>query len=344
MNKIFVLSIFAIFSVRADFVQEYSRSWMQETITPASCYKKLRIKDLKRAMRDIGHYATWYEISNNQVIIKDNSQNLRIFRHRRDSFTTMLQDLAKHVRLPDVQFIAEFGDLFTDKISVDMPIFSYSRKVSQNSFLVPDSEFTKWARDQQRAERIGSAAPFESKIPKLVWRGTTTGDDWTTRTIANSARYKLVKIGLENSNIIDAYFNNCCQRDRALEQLLRSGGFIKGWMSVEDQAKYRYQILVDGNSATWCRTYWQLFSGALIFKQKSDWILPVHYGIKPGVHYVEVQNDLSDLLEKLQWAIDSPNEARAIAQNALDFAKDNVTYNNLLAYVYLSLQEYKNCW
>lgn len=328
----------------ADFVSQYSREWMKEAIASSGNFKQVKKRDLSLAMQQIGSYCTWFSIKNNVVSIKLESPNIRVARHRRDSFINMLFDLSKKVRLPDVEFVAEFGDLFTDKVPEGVPIFCYCRKASQKGILVPDSEFTKWSRDQAKAESIGAAAPWDLKIPRLVWRGTTTGDDWTVKTITNAPRYKLVEVGASNTATMDVYFNNCCQKDKELESFLINKCFIKGWMSVEDQAKYRYQILVDGNSATWCRTYWQLFSQALIFKQKSDWLLPVHFGMKPGVHYIEVANDLSNVFEKLQWAIANPEEAQSIAQNAFEFAKDNITYNNLLAYVYIALQEYRQYW
>ena len=47
----------------------------------------------------------------------------------------------------------------------------------------------------------------------------------------------------------------------------------------------------------------------------------IHDYIKPFVHYVPVQSDLSDLLEKLEWAESHPKEAQRISDNATELIK-----------------------
>ena len=42
-----------------------------------------------------------------------------------------------------------------------------------------------------------------------------------------------------------------------------------------------------------------------------DW---TGYQIIPGEHYIKIKPDLSDLVEKLEWAADNDAEAKRIAQ------------------------------
>ena len=44
-------------------------------------------------------------------------------------------------------------------------------------------------------------------------------------------------------------------------------------------------------------------------------------GLAPWVHYVPVSEDLSDLLERVSWAITNDAAARRIAEQAHDFAR-----------------------
>lgn len=342
MIKKFLIVSFC-FYLKADFISEYSRDWMGQSVALAGSFKNIGRSDLHKAMNSIKSYCVWYKIRKNKITVKNVSQNIWVFAHRRDAFTNILTDLASNVTLPDVEFIVDMGDMLSNNVPESVPVFAYCKREDQAGFLVPDSEFTGLSKKQNHFEEIAAQLSYEQKIPKLIWRGTTTGGDWNVETIVQAPRYNLVKASLEN-HIIDACFNNCCQRDKALERKLTDGGFISGWMTVEDQMRYRYQILVDGNSATWCRTYWQLFSGSLIFKQKSPWLIYIHYALKPGVHYVELQNDLSDTVDKLNWAMQHEDEAKAIVRNTLEFAKDNATYNHLLAYTYHVLVEYKKYW
>lgn len=317
---------------------------MHKSIAASGSFKKISESDLKKTMRKVRSSCTWYKIQDNSVSIKKESKDNWIVGHRRDSFTQILNDLSQISQLPDVEFIVDMGDKLSSNVPDNVPVFAYCRQEGQPGFLVPDSEFTQYSRRCEQVEKLGAQIAYKNKIPKLIWRGSTSGGDWDLQTIVNAPRYKLVKVGIENSEIIDAYFNTCCQHLGVLRKQLTKSGYIKDSLSVEEQMKYKYQILVDGNSATWCRTYWQLFSNALIFKQKSTWVLPVHYGLKPGIHYIELQNDLSDVVDKLNWAMEHDDEVKVIVQNALDFAKDNITYNHMLAYTYLVLLEYKKYW
>lgn len=44
----------------------------------------------------------------------------------------------------------------------------------------------------------------------------------------------------------------------------------------------------------------------------------IHDQIHPWVHYVPVREDLTDLMEKLEWAETHQDEARRISENATE--------------------------
>ena len=43
--------------------------------------------------------------------------------------------------------------------------------------------------------------------------------------------------------------------------------------------------------------------------------------LKPGVHYVEIKDDYSDLHEKMQYYIDHPDKAERIIENAHNWVR-----------------------
>lgn len=53
-------------------------------------------------------------------------------------------------------------------------------------------------------------------------------------------------------------------------------------------AAYRFPYLMLGNS--------------LVLKQDSPYYEHFYTHLKPGVHYIPVKRDLSDLIEKIKWA------------------------------------------
>jgi hypothetical protein len=70
---------------------------------------------------------------------------------------------------------------------------------------------------------------------------------------------------------------------------------------------YKYQISIDGTVASYRLPY--LLSGdGLVFKQDSSYYEHYYRNLVPNKHYIPIKQDLSDLLEKIQWAKDHDNE------------------------------------
>ena len=93
----------------------------------------------------------------------------------------------------------------------------------------------------------------------------------------------------------------------------------------------------DGNTFSG-RFFAFLFSGSLVFKPTAfteyfrDWL-------KPYVHYIPVEMDLSDLESKVQWALEHDAEAKQIAMNGQKFAEAHLQESQMHCYTYLLLLE-----
>ena len=48
--------------------------------------------------------------------------------------------------------------------------------------------------------------------------------------------------------------------------------------------------------------------GSLIFKQDSEYYEHFYHQLEPWVHYVPMKQDISDIEERLQWAIEHDDE------------------------------------
>jgi Glycosyl transferase family 90 len=92
-------------------------------------------------------------------------------------------------------------------------------------------------------------------------------------------------------------------------------------MSVEEQLQFKYHLVIDGNTPA--------SNGQWVFATGSVPIIITHPGnrwwadteLRPMVNYVPVKYDLSDLVEKIQWLVDHDEDAKTIAQNALEMSK-----------------------
>jgi hypothetical protein len=96
-------------------------------------------------------------------------------------------------------------------------------------------------------------------------------------------------------------------------------------LTLGNMLQYKYQIDIDGMANSWDGFFWKLYSNSLVFKVTSHWEQWFYKDLKPWVHYIPVTYDLSDLLEKLEWAIQNDDECKRIAENGRRFAMD-LTY------------------
>lgn len=90
----------------------------------------------------------------------------------------------------------------------------------------------------------------------------------------------------------------------------------KPFMTIRDQLKYKFILSIEGNDVA-TNLKWIMSSGSLCFMPKprfETWFL--EGTLQPGVHYVQVRDDYSDMEEKVRWYVDHPQEAKQIIANA----------------------------
>lgn len=83
-------------------------------------------------------------------------------------------------------------------------------------------------------------------------------------------------------------------------------------------AAYRFPYLLTGN--------------VVVFKQDSIFYEHFYKELKPMHHYVPINRDLSNLVEKVQWAKQNDDFAREIARQANQFANEHLTPDKVLCY------------
>jgi len=249
------------------------------------------------------------------------------------------QLLAREEGLPDVDFIVCLEDSL-DGQELDLPVFVFA-KTASNAILLPDFEVLA-GHDHllQEVLKGNYRYPWNRKKQKMIWRGAMTGGDFTCQNFLSYPRSKAIYYSLLFPSLINARFvglNQCTECDQ-----IRStySDYFASSLSVFTHMQCKYQLLIDGNSCAYSRAYWQLFSNCVTFKQESPAVQWYYADLKPYVHYIPLQNDLSDLVEKLQWAKDHDREALQISRQAQEFAKEHLSKESVLQYVYLLLKEY----
>lgn len=72
-------------------------------------------------------------------------------------------------------------------------------------------------------------------------------------------------------------------------------------------SQYKYQLNVDGTVAAY-RFPYLLAGDSLVLKQESPYYEHFYSKLEPWTHYVPMNRDLSDVVEKVQWARDHDEE------------------------------------
>lgn len=76
--------------------------------------------------------------------------------------------------------------------------------------------------------------------------------------------------------------------------------------------QHKYQINVDGTVAAY-RLPYLLVGDSVVLKQDSIYYEHFYNELQPWKHYIPIKSNLSDLLEKLQWAKDHDEEVRSVS-------------------------------
>ncbi|BCN22984.1 glycosyl transferase family 90 [Vibrio alfacsensis] len=90
----------------------------------------------------------------------------------------------------------------------------------------------------------------------------------------------------------------------------------KGFMSIEEQLQYKFLLCIEGNDVA-TNLKWAMSSNSLVIMSKPKYETWFMEGkLQAGVHYVEVNDDYSDLPEKMNYYLENEAEALAIIRNA----------------------------
>ncbi|KAJ6584868.1 glycosyl transferase family 90-domain-containing protein [Mycena capillaripes] len=183
---------------------------------------------------------------------------------------------------------------------------------------------------------------WKDKKPQLYWRGMSNGGHILGQNYHKFPRFRLVDIARNHSDLIDAkmtrFAESHCTEDCDRDHIISEYDITGPQSPKEEVYKYKYLLDVDGNTFSG-RYLGLLKSGSLVFKSTvfdeyfDDWL-------RPYEHYVPVLPDLSDVIEKIEWAIAHEAEARLIQETGKLFTERVMTDSQNDCYFALVLLEW----
>jgi len=201
--------------------------------------------------------------------------------------------------------------------NVSKNIFTFSKRWNdKNSICIPDPFYTSRKKHIIAMKQIDETkVDWLSKKDICIWRGK-------------------LKNG-HSSNLFDMKGKEDMNPRQYFVKMYREGKFNNvdyedSFTSLQEQLTYKYILDIDGWSNTWDATIWKLYSGSILFKVKSTWQQWYYDELKEWEHYVPINNDFSDLNEKIEWCKLNDDKCKQIAKNAKKFVieKLNLEYVN----------------
>lgn len=75
-----------------------------------------------------------------------------------------------------------------------------------------------------------------------------------------------------------------------------------------------------------------LAGGSLVLKQDSEFYEHFYNELEPMIHYIPFERNLSNLVDKLQWALSHDDDVKQIAENAREFTLSHLMPKDILCY------------
>ena len=209
-------------------------------------------------------------------------------------------------------------------------------------FIIPED----WKLIYTRlSDNITNNFKWEDKIETAIFRGSATG----SVEFKNNQRLQISKLDNEwktsKPDLIDAGIVSWNSRDKIDSNLTityikpkemnKLGIYLKKKIPMNEQLKFKYNINIDGHSAT-NRFSYLLQSGSLIINVESKYVIGntrwYDHLLIPYKHYIPVKYDLSDLEEVILWCRLNDDKCKLIVQNALELYNNYFTKEHILKY------------
>jgi hypothetical protein len=212
------------------------------------------------------------------------------------------------------------------------PIYDYEKSVLFNM------NYLRHFADVYRVEELD--IPYEQKKDVLIWRGSDTGygfgNDIPYRPVSRQTLVETfsghttpeIDIGLSSVSV------NHKENGDAFQH------YIKPKVKMNELLQNKFLLSVEGNDVA-TNLKWIMYSNSVAFCPPftiNSWVLEEN--LQPWQHYVPIKHDFQDLPDKVEWAINHPEECKTITMNAKEYMKqflDLQTEKKVLANI---LEEY----
>ncbi|XP_069491806.1 protein O-glucosyltransferase 1 [Ambystoma mexicanum] len=246
-------------------------------------------------------------------------------------------------RLPDMEFVINVRDYpqVPKWMKPVIPVFSFSKTSDYQDIMYPAWTFWeggpavwpiyptglgRWDLMRVELKKSADQWPWEKKIPKGYFRGSRTSPE----------RDPLILLSRESPDLVDAEYTKNQAWKSEKDTLGRPPAKE---VPLVDHCKYKYLFNFRGVAASF-RLKHLFLCGSLVFHVGDEWLEFFYPQLKPWVHYIPVQQDLSDLRDLLQFVMENDDVAQQISERGRLFITDHLRMEDVSCYWESLLKEY----
>lgn len=312
--------------------------------------KSASASDVKKAYESLApRPLIYFSIRNKKVTVSMPDPAL----HKNTYFKVMnyvVKKFAKKGLLKDNDFLVSIEDR-TEKLVLPpelshVPIFVFSKDTANDKnvirLMIVDSFTLKsWTEIYKNLRRNTKKSPWEKKVGKLFWRGKTTDAADCEEDRLNSPRANLAKLTKKDSSRYDARLTKILSTEpKLLAKVKEQCGDVVPFASITEHLAFKYQITLDGLTATFPGYLWRMASGCMNIKQESTDVQWFYELFKPNVHYAPVKRDLTNIDDVVQYAQAHDADMKAMAERAQKVVEQELTPSKVFGYLVGLLNAY----
>eukprot|EP00066_Takifugu_rubripes_P003722 XP_003966517.2 PREDICTED: protein O-glucosyltransferase 1 [Takifugu rubripes] len=246
-------------------------------------------------------------------------------------------------RLPDMEMVVNVRDYpqVPKWMESSLPVFSFSKTADYLDIMYPAWTFWeggpavwpiyptglgRWDLMRTDLKKSADQWPWKKKETKGFFRGSRTSPE----------RDPLILLSREDPELVDAEYTKNQAWKSEKDTLGRPPAKE---IPLVDHCKYKYLFNFRGVAASF-RFKHLFLCGSLVFHVGDEWQEFFYPQLKPWVHYIPVQQDLSDVRGLLQFAKENDSLAQEIATRGKEFIINHLRMQDVSCYWEKLLTEY----
>jgi hypothetical protein len=197
----------------------------------------------------------------------------------------------------------------------------FSEADGYTDLAIPDFVFDRWPETgiADYAETTWEVADAGASAPEQSRAG------WIGDPSLNERRDQLIELSQARPDLLDASGIDWSTGDRIRSPIDRDATVPFNFLTLPQQAR-RWGALIDVEGSGYSvRLKILLHAGRPVFIQDRPWREWYSAELEPMRNFIPVRRDLSDLVEKLEWAQANPGQAEAIGRAGQSLALARLT-------------------